>query len=48
LLSVLPEQTRVEVIKAMMRPAPRARKKLPDVPRRQLVEHWMENELRAA
>jgi transcriptional regulator with XRE-family HTH domain len=48
LLSVLPEQTRVEVIKAMMPPAQRARKKLPDVPRRKLVEHWMENELRAA
>jgi DNA-binding transcriptional regulator YiaG len=48
LLSILPKQTRVEVIESMMRRAPKARKKLPDVPRRQLVEHWLENELQAA
>jgi transcriptional regulator with XRE-family HTH domain len=44
LLSILPEETRLGVIKAVTE----ARKKLPEVPRRQLVERWMENELQAA
>jgi DNA-binding transcriptional regulator YiaG len=44
LLHILPEQTRVEVIKSMMKAdAPlKVRKKLPDVPRRKLVEQWCE------
>jgi DNA-binding transcriptional regulator YiaG len=44
LLSILPEETRLGVIRAVTE----AHKKLPDVPRRQLVERWMENELQAA
>jgi transcriptional regulator with XRE-family HTH domain len=38
LLSILPEETRLGVIKA----ATEARKKLPEMPRRQLVERWTE------
>ncbi len=48
LFSILPAQTQVEVVKSMMRAAPSARKKMPDLPRRKLVEHWLENELQAA
>ena len=48
LLSVLPAETRVEAVKSVLRPAPRKRKRLPDVPRRRLVEHWVENDSRAA
>jgi DNA-binding transcriptional regulator YiaG len=44
LLSILPEETRLGVIKAVTE----AHKKLPEVPRRQLVERWSENGLRAA
>lgn len=48
LLSVLPAETRVEAVKSVLRPAPRKRKRLPDVPRRRLVERWAESELRPA
>jgi transcriptional regulator with XRE-family HTH domain len=48
LLSILPRKIRLEVIKSMMPPTGKAREKLPDVPRLQLVEHWVENEPQAA
>jgi transcriptional regulator with XRE-family HTH domain len=47
-LSILPKETRVEVIEAVMGRALKEPKKLPDVPRRQLVDRWAENELQAA
>jgi transcriptional regulator with XRE-family HTH domain len=43
LLFILPEQTRVEVLKSMMPPVPKKQKRLPDVPRRKLVERWVED-----
>ncbi len=43
LLSILPEQTRVEVIKSMME-TPVIRKKLPDLPRQKIVEYWREED----
>lgn len=44
LLHILPEQTRLEVIKSMIEtPTLKVRKKLPDVPRRRIVEHWSED-----
>jgi DNA-binding transcriptional regulator YiaG len=48
LLSVLPAETRAEAVNSVLRPAARKRKKLPDVPRRRLVERWAESGLRAA
>lgn len=48
LLAVLPAETRVEAVRSVLRPAPRQRKRLPDVPRRRLVEHWAERSLQAA
>ena len=48
LLAVLPADTRVEAVKSVLRPAPRMRKRLPDVPRRRLVERWAERSLQAA
>jgi DNA-binding transcriptional regulator YiaG len=45
LLSILPEQTRVEVLRSMMEtPAKKTRKKLPDFPRRKIVEYWCEED----
>jgi putative transcriptional regulator len=44
LLFVLPKQTRLEIIKSMMAvSAQKAQKRLPDVPRRKLVQHWVED-----
>jgi transcriptional regulator with XRE-family HTH domain len=48
LLAVVPAETRVEAVKSVLRPAPRKRKRLPDVPRRRLVERWVEDEGRRA
>lgn len=49
LLHILPEQTRVEVIKKMIKtPVQRARKKLPELPRRKIVKSWREDDRRAA
>jgi transcriptional regulator with XRE-family HTH domain len=43
LLHILPEQTRLEVIKSMTEsPVLKVKKKLPEVPRRTIVEHWRE------
>jgi DNA-binding transcriptional regulator YiaG len=43
ILHILPKQTRVEVMKSMIEPtALKVRKRLPDVPRRKIVEHWQE------
>jgi DNA-binding XRE family transcriptional regulator len=38
----------VGAVNPVLRPGPRKRKKLADVPRRRLVERWVENELRDA
>jgi putative transcriptional regulator len=48
LLAVLPAETRVEAVRSVLRPSQRKRKRLPDVPRRRLVEHWAERNLQAA
>jgi transcriptional regulator with XRE-family HTH domain len=48
LLSVVPAETRVEAVKPVLQPAPRKRKKLPEFPRRRLVNGWAESELQAA
>jgi transcriptional regulator with XRE-family HTH domain len=48
LLSILPSDMRAEAVRSILRPASKARKKLPEVPRRKLVEHWVENGLQAA
>lgn len=49
LISILPEQTRVGIIKAMTAaPIKQVRKKLPDVPRRTIVEQWREEPRLAA
>jgi transcriptional regulator with XRE-family HTH domain len=42
LLFILPEETRIAVLKSLLPPAQKKRKRLPDVPRRKLVEHWVE------
>jgi hypothetical protein len=47
LLSILAD-TRAEIIRAVFPPAPKARKKLPDLQRRKIVDHWAENGFRAA
>jgi DNA-binding transcriptional regulator YiaG len=43
LLFVLPKQTRLEILKSMMASAQKTPKRLPDVPRRKIVQHWMED-----
>jgi DNA-binding transcriptional regulator YiaG len=48
LLAVLPAETRVEAVRSVLRPAPLMPKRLPDVPRRRLVERWAERGLQAA
>lgn len=49
LLSALPEDTRTEVLKLVLRPpAQQQRGKLPDLPRRLLVDRWLENDRLAA
>jgi DNA-binding transcriptional regulator YiaG len=44
LLFVLPKQTRLEIIKSMMPSAHEAPKRLPDVARRKIVQHWVEDD----
>ena len=48
MLFILPEETRLEVLKSILPPAQKKRKRLPDVPRRKLVEHWIEDGARQA
>jgi len=48
LLFILPEETRVEVLKSILPPSQEKRKRLPDVPRRKLVDHWIEDGVRRA
>jgi DNA-binding transcriptional regulator YiaG len=48
LVHILPEQTRVEVLKPMIETNAAAGKKLPDVPRRKIVEGWSEQEFARA
>ena len=49
LMHILPEQTRLEVIKSMTEsPVLKVKKKLPEVPRRNIVEQWREEPQRAA
>lgn len=45
LLHILPDQTRVEIIKRMMdAPTQAARRKLPDLPRQKIVDYWREED----
>ena len=49
LLSILPEQTRVEVLQSMIPAKPTAKsKRLPDLPRRSITDHWIEDGFKAA
>jgi putative transcriptional regulator len=44
-LHILPSQTRVEVVRPMIEATTTLGKRLPDVPRRKIVEGWSEQEL---
>lgn len=49
LLSILPKETRVDALNSVLLPSiQKKQRRLPDMPRRRLVDHWVENEIRPA